>query len=165
MIQAPHQVITTHSNSSEGKGAPWTKREISSRWLSRSNQMGHATIFTSPRAEERQQIKQTYFGLHFNQHFMDVFMSLIRMVIYLQSFFSQHNILQTSVTHIWSANGERGEISPGGAVMGLDGQLAPGCSPGGCCLPHYMLRQLQTHTPTLEPLTADIYCRFYYLCM
>ena len=111
-------------------------------------------------------IKQTHFGLHFNQHFTDVFMSLIRMVIYLQSFFSQRNILQTSVTHILSANGERrGETSPGGVVMGLDGHLALGCSPGGCCLPHYLLRQLQTHTPTLEPLTADIYCRFCYVCM
>lgn len=122
MIQAPQQVISTQSNGSEGKGAPWTKREISSQWLSWSNHMGHATILTSPRAKESQPSCRPILDFISTIHFMDVVMSLIRMAICLQSFFSQHNILQTSVTHICSVNGKkRGETSPGGAVMGLDG--------------------------------------------
>lgn len=93
MILAPHQVITTHSNSSEGKGAPRTKKKISSLWLSWPNQMGHAAILTSQRVKQRQQSCRLILGFISTKHFMDVFMSLIRMVIYLQSFFPQHNIL------------------------------------------------------------------------
>lgn len=66
--------------------------------------MGHATLFTSPGAKERQQSCRLILDFISTQHFMDVFMSLIRMVIYQQSVFSQHNILQTSVRHIQSAN-------------------------------------------------------------
>lgn len=46
-------------------------------------------------------IMQTCFGLYFKPSALPIFlMSLIRMVIYLQSFFSQYNIPQTSVAHI-----------------------------------------------------------------
>lgn len=83
MILAPHQIITTHSNSSEGKGAPRTKKKISSLWLSWPHQMGHAAILTSQRVKQRQQSCRLILGFISTEHFMDVFMSLIRMVIYL----------------------------------------------------------------------------------
>lgn len=111
MITTPRQVITTHSNSSEGKGAPWTQREMSSFWLSRSNQMGHATPLTPPGAKERQQSCRLILDFISTQHFTDVFMSLIRMVLYQQSFFPPQNILQTSVTHIQSDNERRRRTS------------------------------------------------------
>lgn len=57
---------------------------------------------------------------------MDVFMSLLRMVIYLQSFFSQHNILQTSVTHIQIANGGRRRIFSWVCCAGAGWPVAPG---------------------------------------
>lgn len=126
MIPTPHQVITTHSNSSEGKGAPWTEREMPSLWLSWSEQMGPATILPSPGAKERWQSCRLVLDLISTKRFVDVFVSLTRMVIYLQPFFSQHNILQTSVTHIRGASGGRRHFRE--CCDELHGPLSPGCS-------------------------------------
>lgn len=142
MIQDPHQVITSRSNSSEGKGAPWTKREISSWWLSWSNQMSLRTILTSLRAKERWQSCRPILDFISTKYFTDVFMSLIRMVIYLQSFFSQCNIPQTSVAHIWSATRGRGGEFLLGTLLQAGQPAGPWLSPWGYCLRHYMLLQL-----------------------
>lgn len=166
MIPTPRQVITIHSNSSEGKGAPWTQREMSSFWLSRSNQMGHATSLTPPGAKERQQSCRLILGFISTQHFTDVFMSLIRMVLYQQSFFSPNII---SCKHLWhtcrvTARGG-GETPSGRVAMGLGGQSAGSWpSPDGGCGPScYVLlhRYRRAHLPRnrcgSKPLLSNVF--------
>lgn len=90
------------------------------------------------------------------QHFMDVFMSLIRMVIYQQSVFSQHNILQTSVTHIQRANkGKKRNFSWECC------DRAPGHSPMGAVLHHAIRSFTVTDTYPGTNVAADPYCRIY----
>lgn len=164
MITTPRQVITTHSNSSEGKGAPWTQREMSSFWLSRSNQMGHATPLTPPGAKERQQSCRLILDFISTQHFTDVFMSLIRMVLYQQSFFP-HRI---SCKHLWHTSRVTtrggGEPPSGRAVTGLGGQPAGSWpSPDGGCGPsRYVLlhRYRRAHLPR-NHVAANPYCQMY----
>lgn len=132
--------------------------------------MGHATLFTSPGAKERQQSCRLILDFISTQHFMDVFMSLIRTVIYQQSVFSQHNILQTSVTHIQSANeGRRRNFS--WECCDRAGWPAAGSRPfpdRGCGSSRYPLlhRYRHAHLPRNQggskPLVSNLFTQLCY---
>lgn len=67
MNQAPHQVITTHSNSSEGKGAPldWKRNSLTLIALIKPDGLCYHFNFSKSKGETA--IMQTHFKLHFNQ--------------------------------------------------------------------------------------------------